>query len=68
MIEVQAFSRAWFDLIGAIPELETVLRENKNVVIAGEELSLRVGDEGDEELTATELQEVVDGFRGVTQA
>ena len=51
-----------------MPELEVVLRENKSVVIAGQNLSLKVGDEGAEELTATELQEVVDGFRGVTGA
>ena len=66
--ELRAFSRAWFDLIQAMPELEVVLRENKSVVIAGQNLSLKVGDEGAEELTATELQEVVDGFRGVTGA
>ncbi|MCH7990935.1 MAG: VWA domain-containing protein [Gemmatimonadetes bacterium] len=66
--EVRAFSRAWFDLIEAMPELEVVLRENKSVVIAGQDLSLKVGDKGAEELTATELQEVVDGFRGVTGA
>jgi Ca-activated chloride channel family protein len=66
--EVRAFSRAWFDLIEAMPELEVVLRANKSVVIAGQNLSLKVGDEGTEELTATELQEVVDGFRGVTGA
>ena len=51
-----------------MPELEVVLRENKSVVIAGQDLSLKVGDKGAEELTATELQEVVDGFRGVTGA
>ena len=65
---VRAYSQAWFDLIDAIPELGSIMREHDSIVIAGQELSVRVGDEGSEELSATELAEVVTGFRGTTGA
>jgi hypothetical protein len=34
------------------------------VVVAGEELSIRFGEEGREDLSAPELADVVRGFRG----
>lgn len=68
VIEVQAFSAAWFDLIEALPEIEAVLRDHENVVIAGRELSLQVGTDGESEMSAEELREVVVGFRGITGA
>ncbi len=68
VVAVRAYSQAWFDLIDAIPELGSIMREHDSIVIAGQELSVRVGDEGSEELSATELAEVVTGFRGSTGA
>jgi hypothetical protein len=65
MITVQPFSSAWFDVIRAIPEIGTILRENERVLVAGRALSLQVSDVGVEDLTDEELHEVIDGFRGV---
>ena len=64
LIEVEAFSSAYFDLVRSVPELELVLREFDTVVVAGAEVSLRIGDEGVDDLTASELTELVNGFRG----
>ncbi len=64
LIEIKAFSSAYFDLVRAVSELELVLRELGTVVVAGAELSLSVGDEGVDEISASELTELVNGFRG----
>jgi hypothetical protein len=64
MILVRSFTAAYFDLLRALPELEPVLRELTEVVVAGERVSLRVGSEGAESLSASELAELVAGFRG----
>lgn len=64
LIEVAAFSQAYFELVRALPELEPVLRELGSVVVAGSDLSLRFGPEGQERLTSAELAEVVADFRG----
>lgn len=63
-VEVKVYGSAWFELIGAVPELEGVLRTHENVVIAGEELSLHVGPEGVDDLDAEELRKLVRDFRG----
>lgn len=68
VVEIQAFSAAYFDLIRAIPELGLVLSEINSVVIAGQELSVQVGDEGLEKMSTEELTELVNGFRGVSGA
>ena len=67
LIEVAAFSPAWFDLVRALPELEPVLRELGTVVVAGSGLGFRFGSEGEERLSSTELAEVVASFRGDKQ-
>jgi hypothetical protein len=64
MIRVKSFTAAYFDLLRALPELEPMLRELSEVVVAGERVSVRVGSEGAESLSASELAEVVVGFRG----
>jgi len=63
-LTVQRFSAAWFALVEALPEIAPVLRDNDNVVIGGEELTLEVGPAGVEELTDAEVLEAVQGFRG----
>jgi len=65
---VKAFSAAYFALLNALPELEPVLAELSDVVIAGAESSVRVGDEGIEEISTSELRELVAGFRGTDGA
>lgn len=63
LIEIEAYSNAYFDLLRALPELEPVLRELGTVMVAGAELTLRVSSEGRDELSASELSEIVSGFR-----
>ena len=65
---MKAFSAAYFALLNALPELEPVLAELSDVVIAGAESSVRVGDEGIEEISTSELRELVAGFRGTDGA
>lgn len=64
VVEVRAYSSAWFDLLGALPEIEAVLREHDSVVIAGADLSVHVGTEGADAFDERALRRVVDGFRG----
>ncbi|MGE0158744.1 MAG: VWA domain-containing protein [Gemmatimonadales bacterium] len=64
-IRVKSFTAAYFDLLRALPELEPVLRELSDVVVAGERVSVRVGSEGVESLSAAELAGLVTDFRGM---
>jgi hypothetical protein len=68
VVDVEAFSSAYFDLLNAIPELRPVLRELGAVVVAGAEVSLRIGDEGLGDMSTSELRELVEDFRGVDGA
>lgn len=65
---VKAFSTAYFVVLSALPELGPVLTELRNVVVAGAESSVRVGDEGIEEISTSELTRLVAGFRGMDGA
>ena len=64
VLNVKAYSSAWFDLIRAIPEIEAVLRAHDSVVISGAERSLQVGSDGVDRLDASELRSIVTAFRG----
>lgn len=64
VVEVRAFSSAYFAVLRALPELSAVLAELERVVVAGAEVSLRFGERGLEQLSNSELREVVTGFRG----
>lgn len=64
-VEVKVYSAAWLALVEALPEVEAALEAYEDVVIAGKELSLRIGPEGAERLDAGDLKEVVRGFRGL---
>ena len=64
VIEVRAYSSAWFDLMKALPELEAVLRAHESVVVGGRELTLHIGTEGADRFDSDELEEVARGFRG----
>lgn len=62
-LRIARFSRAWFDVVGALPEVERLLREYESVVVAGEGISLQIGAEGVDAFTSTELAELVASFR-----
>ena len=63
-MEVQAFSPAYFELLSALPELEAWLSEFSSIIVAGEELSLRITESGASSLSSSEIQRVVREFRG----
>ena len=63
LVEVKAFSAVYFRLVVALPEIGAVLKEFEQVVIAGAAVSLRITDEGIEELTDEALEQLVRRFR-----
>lgn len=63
IIDVAAYSDAYFALIRALPEVELVLRDLDRVLVAGRSVSVRVGEDGAKELTAAELKRLVAAFR-----
>jgi len=64
LVEVKAFSRAYFAVLAALPEIGPVLGELDRVTIAGEEMRLAIGSDGMEEISTSGLRELVDSFRG----
>ena len=65
---VKAFSAAYFEVLRALPEVGPVLADLTDVVIAGGQASVHVGDEGIEEISPSELGKLVASFRGVDGA
>ena len=63
VVEIAAWSDAYFELIRALPEAALVLRELDSVLIAGREVSVRVGAKGAESLSAAEVRRLVARFR-----
>lgn len=68
IVKVQAFSAAYFGVLWSLSELKPVLRELGTVLVAGEGVSLLVGDEGTEALSEEQMREIVTAFRGRTGA
>jgi Ca-activated chloride channel homolog len=64
LVEVQAFSPAYFALLRALPELGSWWRELSPVLVAGREVSLRAGDEGAATLSQAQIRQIVREFRG----
>ncbi len=64
VIEIEAFSPGHFQVLEALPELESWLREFDDVLIAGAELSIRVGPNGLDRLGAPAVERLVEAFRG----
>jgi Ca-activated chloride channel homolog len=63
VISIVAYSRAYFDLVGALPEAALVLRELTPVQITGERVVIRVAETGTTSLSAAELARLVAEFR-----
>jgi Ca-activated chloride channel family protein len=66
LVTVKLFSRAWFDLMAALPEVAPAARELGRLELAGARVRLRVADAGVDQLTAERLAGLVRDFRGVT--
>jgi Ca-activated chloride channel homolog len=56
VVRLQAFSPAYFALLTAIPELRELLAVGENVKVAGRQVTLHIGPQGAERLTAQELE------------
>jgi Ca-activated chloride channel family protein len=63
VVAVQAFSSAYFDLLGRLPELKPYWTALPALLVAGERVSIRVSAEGAERLGAAELDRLVAEFR-----
>ena len=64
LVTVKLFSRAWFELLAALPELAPAARELGRLEVAGAEMRLRVDSEGLDHLPADVLTRLVREFRG----
>jgi Ca-activated chloride channel family protein len=65
VLTVKLFSRAWFDLVAALPEVAPAARELGRVELAGTRVRLRFDETGLDELAAARVAGVVAEFRGV---
>ena len=63
VIEVKAFSTAYFEFVRALPELAPVFSELDRVIIAGQQMSISISDTGLDEIDNDRLTELVDAFR-----
>jgi Ca-activated chloride channel homolog len=63
VVKVKPFSRAYFDLLAALPELKTWWGALSPVVVAGRQVSLEVSETGVETLPAAEVQRLTSAFR-----
>ncbi len=64
IVRVKAFSAAYFQLVRALDELRLIVREVGAVLVAGDEVSFQVGDEGIDRLSDRDLARLVARFRG----
>jgi hypothetical protein len=62
-VVVEPFSRAYFDVLSALPELGTWWSVLSPVVIAGRQVSIAVRAGGSQQLGATEIQRLTREFR-----
>ena len=66
LIQVKAFSQAYFALLKSLPELAPVLKRTSSVVMAGVEVAVQVGDEGRSEIDDVTMARLVKRFRGAS--
>ena len=64
VVAIEPFSEAYFALLRAAPELEVYLREFTSVLIAGEQVSIRIAPGGSTQMSARGISRLVRDFRG----
>jgi Ca-activated chloride channel family protein len=64
VIEIEQFSEAYFKVLERLPELEGYLKEFGMVLVAGKNVSLRIGERGEERLSPLRIGRLVREFRG----
>ena len=65
LITVKLFSRAWFDLVAALPEVTPAASELGRVELAGTRVRLRFDQDGLEQIPPDRLTQLIADFRGV---
>ena len=61
-IRIKAFSKAYFDVISAVPELRELFAVGDRVTVQGRAITLVVSSDGKEELSAAEMKVVSGGW------
>jgi Ca-activated chloride channel family protein len=64
IVEITAYSDAYFALVRGLPEIGPCLALGEDIVIAGRGVTLHIGSRGVSNLSAKELSAVVKDFRG----
>lgn len=64
VVTIAPFSRAYFAVLAALPELEGYVKAFDAVVVAGETISVAIGDDGITEVDSDAVTRLVRGFRG----
>ncbi|MEK6597052.1 MAG: hypothetical protein AABY91_01870 [Gemmatimonadota bacterium] len=64
VVQVKAFSQAYFDLVTALPEIREWLAVGDDLLIGGRRMSIRIGDAGKATWGSGELDRLVRSFRG----
>ncbi len=62
-VVIRPFSDAYFRLLEVLPELKPYWQALDDVVVAGEGVNLRLGEDGIERLSPRRIQELVRDFR-----
>jgi hypothetical protein len=57
-VRIKAFSKAYFDVIDAVPELREILALGDRVTAQGREVTVIVSDSGAEALSTSEIGKV----------
>ena len=64
VIEIEPFSEAYFELLGRAPELRAYFSAFRQVLVAGDKVSIQVSSGGAEHLSPLKLSRLVTDFRG----
>lgn len=64
IVSIEAFSPAYFAVLGALPELRDAVRLGDDVLVAGRQVSIRIQRTGTSALPAPQVQQLVRQFRG----
>ncbi|HYD53044.1 MAG TPA: hypothetical protein VEA99_10465, partial [Gemmatimonadaceae bacterium] len=63
VVKVQAYSRAWFALAEALPELREAFALGEAVTVAGRAIAIVTGTEGIEEMPAALRQDILQAWQ-----
>src|SRR5206468_12124925 len=61
-VRIKAYSKAYFDLIDAVPELKAIFAIGGRVTAQGRAVTVVVGESGLEELSSSDLKTVVNNW------